>query len=145
MIFGPILVLLLLVIGIWYLLDRREKGRLAKGLPRHSSLRLIFAAFATLTVLFSGGCGGIFLISWIADGAPSGEYVGWEVIAVISLPPLVIGRLVWWLAMRRKANGMQIEGLRGSLERASEPRFGTPHVGHLHCRNRRLPAMMNGP
>lgn len=46
--------------------------------------------------------GGIFLVSWIADGAPSGGYVGWEIIAVFSLPPLMIGLFVWWLAMRRK-------------------------------------------
>ena len=39
----------LVVLGIWYLLDRREKVRLDTGLPRHSSLRLIFAAFAILT------------------------------------------------------------------------------------------------
>ena len=100
---GPLLVLLLAVLGIWYLLDRREKSRLAKGLPRHSPLRLIFAAFAILTVLFSGGCGGIFLFSWIADGMPSNNYIGWEIITALSLPPLLIGLLVWWLAMRRKA------------------------------------------
>ena len=99
---GPIFVLLLVVIGIWYLLDRRETARVAKGLARHSSLRLIFAAFAILTVLFSGGCGGIFLFSWIADGMPSSGYVGWEIIAVFSLPPLLIGLLIWWLAMRRR-------------------------------------------
>jgi len=103
MTFGPILVLLLAVLGIWYFLDWREKSRLEKGLPRHSSLRLIFAAFAILTVLFSGGCGGIFLASWIADGMPSNGYVGWEIITVLSLPPLLIGLFVWWLAMRRKA------------------------------------------
>lgn len=102
MIFGPVLVLLLVVLGIWYLLERREKSREAKGLRRHSNLRLIFASFAALTILFSGGCGGIFLVSWIADGAPSGGYVGWEIIAVFSLPPLLIGLFVWWLAMRRK-------------------------------------------
>ena len=104
MTFGLLLILLLVVLGIWYLLDRREKVRLDKGLPRHSSLRLIFASFAILTVLFSGGCGGIFLFSWIADGMPSNGYVGWEIIAVLSLPPLVVGLLVWWLAMRRKAS-----------------------------------------
>ncbi len=103
MTFGPILVLLLVVLVIWYLLDRREKGRLAEGLPRHSNLRLIFAAFAILTVLFSGGCGGIFFAGWIYDGMPRGGYVGWEVISVLSLPPLAVGVLVWWLAMRRKA------------------------------------------
>ena len=100
--FGPILVLLLVVLGIWYLLDRREKSRVAKGLRRHSSLRLIFAAFAILTVLFSGGCGGIFFFGWIADGMPGNGYVGWEGIAVLSLPPLLIGLVVWWLAMRRR-------------------------------------------
>jgi hypothetical protein len=102
MTFGPLLVLLLAVLGIWYLLDRREKARLAKGLPRHSGLRLIFASFAILTVLFSGGCGGLFLFSWIADGMSSNNYIGWEIIAVLSLPPLLVGLLVWWLAMRRK-------------------------------------------
>lgn len=100
---GLIFVLLLVVLGIWYLLDWREKVRLAKGLPRHSSLRLIFAAFAMLTILFSGGCGSIFLIGWIADGAPSSGYVTWEIIAVLSSPPLLIGFFVWWLAMRRKS------------------------------------------
>ena len=100
---GPILVLLLVVLGIWYVLDRREKARLANGLSRHSNLRLVFAAFAILTVLFSGGCGGIFLASWIGDGMPSNGYVGWEIIAVLSLPPLLVGLLVWWLAMRRRA------------------------------------------
>ena len=103
MIFGLIFVLLLIVLGIWYLLDRREKARLAKGLPRHSSLRLIFASFAMLIILFSGGCGGIFLIGWISDGARSSGYVTWEIIAILSLPPLLIGLLVWWLAMRRKS------------------------------------------
>ena len=97
-------VLLLVVLGIWYLLDRREKARLEKGLPRLSSLRLIFASFAILTVLFSGGCGGIFLFSWIADGMRSSNYIGWEIIAILSLPPLLVGLLVWWLAMRRKAS-----------------------------------------
>ena len=71
---GSLLVLVLAVLGIWYLLDRREKARLARGLPRHSGLRLIFASFAILTVVFSGGCGGIFLIGWIADGMPGNGY-----------------------------------------------------------------------
>ena len=102
---GSLLVLVLAVLGIWYLLDRREKARLARGLPRHSGLRLIFASFAILTVVFSGGCGGIFLIGWIADGMPGNGYVGWEIIAVLSLPPLLVGLLVWWLAMRRKSSG----------------------------------------
>lgn len=99
---GSLLVLLLVVLGIWYLLDRRENSRLAKGLPRHSGLRLVFASFAILTVLFSGGCGGLFLFSSIADGMSRNNYIGWEIITVLSLPPLLVGLLVWWLAMRRK-------------------------------------------
>ena len=102
MTFGAFLVFLLAVLGIWYLLDRREKARLARGQSRHSGLRLIFASFAILTVLFSGGCGSLFLFSWIADGMSSNNYIGWEIIAVLSLPPLLVGLLVWWLAMRRK-------------------------------------------
>ena len=102
MTFGFLLVLILAVLGIWYLLDRREKARLANGLSRHSRMRLIFASFAILTVLFSGGCGGLFLFSWIADGMSRNNYIGWEVIAVLSLPPLLVGLLIWWLAMRRK-------------------------------------------
>jgi high-affinity Fe2+/Pb2+ permease len=102
MTFGIFIILLLAVLGIWYLLDRREKARLARGLSRHSGLRLIFASFAILTVLFSGGCGGLFLFSWIADGMSSNNYIGWVIIAVLSLPPLLVGLLVWWLAMRRK-------------------------------------------
>ena len=73
MTFGFLLVLILAVLGIWYLLDRREKARLANGLSRHSGMRLIFASFAILTVLFSGGCGGLFLFSWIADGMSRNE------------------------------------------------------------------------
>ena len=102
MTFGSLLVLLIAVLGIWYLLDRREKARLANGQSRHSGLRLIFASFAILTVLFSGGCGGLFLFSWIADGMSRNNYIGWEVIAILSLPPLLVGLLIWWLAMRRK-------------------------------------------
>jgi hypothetical protein len=102
--FGALLILLLAVFGIWYLLERREKARLARGLPRLSALRLIFASFAILTVLFSGGCGGLFLFSWIADGMRSNNYVGWEIIAILSLPPLLVGLLVWWLAMRRRSD-----------------------------------------
>ena len=100
--FGFILIFGLVVAGLWYFLDWRETQRAAKGLPRHSGLRLIFAACALLTMLFAGGCGTLFFIGWIADGAKSGGYVSWEIIAVLSLPPLLVGALVWWLAMRRK-------------------------------------------
>ena len=96
-----ILIALLVVGGIWYFLNLREEKRVATGLPRHSGLRLVFAAVAALTILFSGGCGLAFLFSWIADGMRPSDYVGWEIITILSLPPVLIGLLIWWLAMRR--------------------------------------------
>ena len=94
--------LLLLVLGLlalgavlWVLLDRHEKRREAAGRPRHSALRLIFAAAALLTMLFSGGCGLLFLANM------DGQYVTWQVVGTLSGPPFVIGLVVWWLAMRR--------------------------------------------
>jgi Na+/H+ antiporter NhaC len=101
MMFGLILITILIIAVIWFILDKREQSRLAAGKPRHSPLRLIFAAAAILTVLFSGGCGALFLGSWIVNGMKSSDYVGWEIIAVLSLPPLAVGIFVWWLSMRR--------------------------------------------
>lgn len=97
MIFTLILGLLFLGAVLWWLLDRHEKRRVLDGKPRHSALRLIFAAAALLTILFSGGCGLLFLIN--ADGL----YVTWQTVAVIAGPPLAVGLLVWWLAMRRSS------------------------------------------
>jgi len=94
--------LLLVILGLlalgavlWVLLDRHEKRRAAAGHPRHSALRLIFAAAAFLTMLFSGGCGLLFLANM------DGQYVTWQVIGTLAGPPFVIGLLVWWLSMRR--------------------------------------------
>jgi hypothetical protein len=80
---------------LWFLLERHENRREAEGQPRHSTLRLIFAAVALLTMLFSGGCGLLFLIN------QDGLYVTWEAVAVLAGPPFAAGLLVWWLAMRR--------------------------------------------
>ena len=97
-----ILGVILLGAILWFLLDRHEQRRLASGRPRHSGLRLVFAAAALLIMLFSGGCSLLFLYGWIADGAPSSGYVTWEAIAVLGGPPFAIGLLAWWLSMRRK-------------------------------------------
>ncbi len=80
---------------LWWLLDRHEKRRAAAGKPRHSALRLVFGAAALLTILFSGGCGLLFLIS------QDGLYVTWEAVSVIAGTPFAVGLLVWWLVMRR--------------------------------------------
>jgi hypothetical protein len=86
---------------VWCILDWREKKRVTAGLPRHSALRLIFAAAAILTAVFSGGCGTILMIGWIMDGMRSSNYIGWEIVTILSLPPFLIGVLIWWLSMRR--------------------------------------------
>lgn len=95
MIFTLILGVILLGAVLWWLLDRHEKRRAAAGKPRHSALRLIFGAAALLVVLFSGGCGLLFLAN--ADG----QYVTWEAVSVIAGTPFAVGLLVWWLVMRR--------------------------------------------
>lgn len=91
--------LVLLGIVLWFLLDRHEQRRAAAGLPRHSGLRLIFAAAGGLLFLFAGGCSLVFAMSM----KPTGEqYVTWEAISILGGPPLLVGLVVWWLAMRRK-------------------------------------------
>lgn len=62
------LILLLVVLGavIYFLMDRYEARRAATGKPRHSALRLIFASFGLLLLLFSGGCSLLFALN--ADG-----------------------------------------------------------------------------
>ena len=87
------------VVYVW--LNARERKRAGQGLPRHGGIRLAFASLAALIVLFSGGCGGLFLGSWVMDGMRSNDYVGWEVIALFSLPPLAVGGLILWLSMLR--------------------------------------------
>lgn len=91
------LILGVLLLGwlLFWLLDRHEKRRVEAGKPRHSALRLIFGAAALLIILFSGGCGLLFLAN--ADGL----YVTWEAVSVIAGTPFAVGLLVWWLVMRR--------------------------------------------
>ena len=81
---------------LWFLLDRHEKRRAANGKPRHSTLRLILAAGALLTMLFAGGCALLFAANM------SGPYVNLAVIAIFSGPPFLVALLIWSLAMRRK-------------------------------------------
>jgi hypothetical protein len=81
---------------LWLLLDRHERRREAAGQPRHSALRLIFGAAALLIMLFSGGCGLLFLANM------DGQYVTWGVVAMFAVPPFVVGAVVWLIAMRRQ-------------------------------------------
>ncbi len=89
--------------GIFALLSWREKKRAARNEPSVSVIRLLFGAIALLTMLFTGGCGLFFLGDWFANGMRSNDYVSVELIAVLTLPPLLSGVFVWWLSMRRPA------------------------------------------
>lgn len=99
--FGILPFLILLAVGIiWAILNALENSRAKKGLPRHSGLRLIFAAIGLLAVLFSGGCGALFAIDLASRGGRD-QYVSYEVIAVLSLPVVAVGLLICFLSMRR--------------------------------------------
>ena len=98
-----VFIIIFALVAIWVLLDWREKRRVQQGLERQSGLRLVFASIALLTILFSGGCGSFILGSMAMNGFRSDQYVTWEAVAVFTLPPLLVGILVWWLAMRRKS------------------------------------------
>lgn len=100
----PLFLLLLVALGamIWFLLDRREQRFLAAGRPRHSGLRLAFAAFGILAIAFSGGCGALFSMSLLNSNG-SQQYVTWDAIAVLTLPVVAVGWLIAWLALRRKS------------------------------------------
>jgi hypothetical protein len=90
------LVLGLLGLGavLWALLERHQRRRAAAGARRRPGVRLVLGAAALLTILFAGGCGVLFLAN--ADDI----HVTWQAVAVLSGPPIALGLLVWWLAMR---------------------------------------------
>jgi NO-binding membrane sensor protein with MHYT domain len=86
-----------IVAAIWFILNLRENGRVARGLPRHSGFRLVFAAAALLILMFTGGCALIF----IPDAMKGTQYVGFDAIAVLAGIPFAVALLIFWLAMRR--------------------------------------------
>lgn len=90
-ILGP----LMLGAVLWLLLDRHERRRADRGLPRHAGLRLIAASFGLLLALFAGGCGALFGLN--ADG----KYVDATSVAIFTAPALLLGGSVFWLAMAR--------------------------------------------
>lgn len=90
-ILGP----LMLGAVLWLLLDRHERRRADRGLPRHAGLRLIAASFGLLLALFAGGCGALF--GFNADG----KYVDVTTVAIFTAPALLLGGSVFWLAMAR--------------------------------------------
>ncbi len=89
--------LLFLWLVLWVMLIRRERRRAAKGLPRHGALRLLFAAAALLFIMFILGSA-LLLVS--AHGALV-QQIGWDVIRVYVITPLVVAVAVAWFALRR--------------------------------------------
>ncbi len=82
---------------IWFLFNLREKSRAEAGKPRHSAIRLVFAAIALLAMIFTGGCALIL----IPDAMKGNQYVGFDLIGILAGIPFAIALLVFWLAMRR--------------------------------------------
>lgn len=80
---------------LYWLLNRHEQRQAAAGQPRRGGLAVFFAAFALLVMLFSGGCGLLFLAN--ADGL----YVTWQTVAVIAGPPFAVALIIWLLARKR--------------------------------------------
>ena len=80
---------------LYWLLDRHEAREAQAGQPRRGGVSVFFAAFALLLMLFSGGCGLIFL------AGQDGQYVTWQAVAVLSLPPFAVGLIIWFLARKR--------------------------------------------
>lgn len=80
---------------LYWLLARHEAREAAAGKPRRGGLAVFFAALAMMVMLFSGGCGLLFLANM------DGQYVTWQAVAVLSLPPFAAGLVIWFLARRR--------------------------------------------
>lgn len=68
-----------------------------------SAMRLVFAVFGILVMLFAGGCGLLFMGSYVADlnrSGPDANFVGPGVVLIFAGPPFLAGLLIWWLAAR---------------------------------------------
>jgi hypothetical protein len=86
------------------LTSARETARASNGQPRFGTIRLIIAAIAAGTAVFAGGCGAILGAAELmrAHSGAADDFMSWQLVAVVSLPPFLIAAFIWWLAMRRK-------------------------------------------
>lgn len=91
------LAIVAVVAGIWAALNWRENARAAKGLPRHSGIRLVVAAAALLLLVFSGGCSLLFVPAAVRGD----QYVDPMAVLVLGGIPFAVGVLLFWLSMRR--------------------------------------------
>jgi hypothetical protein len=91
--------LIVLAVVLWFAFNYREGLRMKRGQPRHSGLRLVFAAVGACLAIFSGGCS-LFLLGDLLMRGPQ-QYMGWEVVAIVGGIPFAIATFIWWLSMRR--------------------------------------------
>jgi hypothetical protein len=68
------------VAAIWFILNLIEKGREAKGLPRHSGLRLVYAL-------------------------KGDQYISLGLVAGLAGIPFAVALLLFWALMRRDRTG----------------------------------------
>ena len=68
--------------------------------PPLTALRMIFAVFAVLLMLFAGGCAMMFGVIGLASADNAERGIG-IMIAIFAIAPLLAGALVWWLAVKR--------------------------------------------
>ena len=84
---------------LWLLLERHESRRAVHGKSRHSGVRLVVAAGALLAMLTIGVLSLLLLTS--VSGTPGAHAMA--AVLIIGGPLFLIALLVWWLAMRRRA------------------------------------------
>ena len=101
MIFGVLaLGLVFLGLVLWFLLERHEKRRAVAGRPRHSALRLVFAAAGLLVMLLSAGC------ALIIGTSLNGFFPNMALLLIFAAGPFLAGLAFWWLAMRRRKDNV---------------------------------------
>jgi hypothetical protein len=91
---------------LWFLFEFWNRRQMAAGKPPLSALQRVFASLGALTVLFTGGCGltiGIAEAMRVKSGAAD-DFMSVELVAIVSLPPFLIGAFIWWISTRRKSS-----------------------------------------
>jgi hypothetical protein len=63
-----------------------------------TALRIIFAVFAALLMLFSGGCALLFIGSSVMS--PQNGFAEVPIVALLAGPPFLAGMVIWLLAVK---------------------------------------------
>jgi hypothetical protein len=93
-------IILLVGLGIWWVLNTREKQRAAQGLSSFPGWRTLLAALVALVLLFSGGCTLLIL----PDALRGTQYVDLTAVAVIGGIPFMISAFLLWLILHRRTS-----------------------------------------